>query len=276
MKPKKAVLSKQSRLAAEFVDGGVPLYYQMATLLREMIVSGRFKVGDRFPTEAELVKEYGVSRITVREALSTLQEEELIRRSAGKGTFVDKAPTPTDTLPMDGTLNGLIGMGLATAPRLIDLREVEVAPHEAKVLGMEPGTPIVRAERIRYFKGRPYCYIVNHVPVEIGRQIKKSDWERGSLLRLIEKSLGIELGDADEIVRASLADAHLARWLDVRIGAPLLLVEYLIRASDGRPVETAVIYYRSDAHLFALHLTRTAEGGEGTLDWALRNPALRS
>lgn len=253
-----------------FVDSSVPLYYQLATILRENIISGRYVVGDKFPTEADLVEMYSVSRATVRGALQNLKDEGLIRREAGRGTFVSGFPEFTGTLKMDGTLNGLIAMGLATSPRLVELQEVTVTPQQAEVLGMESGTHAIRACRVRYYKDHPYCYIVNTLPLHIGRMISEEDWESGSILRHLQTDHGVKLGDADEYVRATIADARLARLLEVRIGAPLLQVEYLIRDVDGNPVETPVIFYRSDIHAFTLRLTWSHEGPGGGEGWSLR------
>ncbi len=263
--------SEAEQPAAVFVDSGVPLYYQLATILRENIISGRYAIGDKMPTEAELVDQYAVSRATVRGALQNLKEEHLIRREAGRGTFVAAMPHFTGTLKMDGTLNGLIAMGLATSPRLVELRQVTVTAHQAEALGMEPGTPVIRAYRVRYYKDHPYCYIVNTLPLEIGKRISEQDWESGSILMHLQKRHHIQLGDADEYVRATVADATLARWLQVRIGSPLLQVDYLIRDINGHPVETPVIYYRSDLHAFTLRLTWSADGPGGGEGWSLRD-----
>jgi GntR family transcriptional regulator len=161
-------------------------------------------------------------------------------------------------------------MGLATTPKLVDLQEVTVTAHQAENLGMEPGTPAMRAYRVRYYKNQPYCYIINTLPLEIGKMISKEDWESGSILKHLQAEHDVKLGDADEYVRATIADANLARWLKVRIGAPLLQVDYLIRDVDGNPVETPVIFYRSDLHAFTLRLTWSHEGPGGEEGWALR------
>lgn len=254
-----------------FVDSSVPLYYQLATILRENIISGRYSIGDKFPTEADLVKMYSVSRATVRGALQSLKDEGLIRREAGRGTFVSGLPEFTGTLKMDGTLNGLIAMGLATSPRLVDLQEVKVTPQQAEVLGMEPGTPAIRACRVRYYKDHPYCYIINTLPHAIGRKLSESDWESGSILKHLQTQHHFKLGDADEYIRATIADANLARWLNVRIGAPLLQVDYLIRDAEGQPVESPTIFYRSDMHAFTLRLTWSPEGPGKAEGWSLRD-----
>jgi DNA-binding GntR family transcriptional regulator len=255
----------------EFVHSSIPLYYQLATVLREIITSGRVGIGDRLPTEAELVRTYAVSRATVRGALQNLKEEGLIRREAGRGTFVAGMPKSTGTLKMDGTLNGLIAMGVATSPKLLELREVTVNPHEAESMGLESGTRAVRAYRVRYYKDRPYCYSINTLPLEIGKKIKKVDWEKGSILKHLQLGHRIRLGDADEHLRATLADANLAHWLELRIGAPLMQVSYLIRDADGHPITAPIIYYPSDIHDFTLRLTWSPETPGGGRAWSLRD-----
>jgi DNA-binding GntR family transcriptional regulator len=71
-----------------FANKRIPLYYQLENLLREKIVSGELEPGDKLPTELELIEQYGVSRITVRQALQALADEGLIERKQGRGTVV--------------------------------------------------------------------------------------------------------------------------------------------------------------------------------------------
>lgn len=252
-----------------FVSSEVPLYYQLATLLREKILSGQYSAGDQVPTEAEMVKEYGVSRITVRQAMGSLADEGLIRREAGRGTFVTDLGARGDTLELDQSIEELISWGLATSVSLLDCAELPANRAEAEELGIPEDSPLLRCKRLRYYGDDPYCFILNRMPMEIGRRIPRERWEQGSVLHYIEEGLGIPLRIARQRFRATLADANLARWLQVRIGAPLLLVDYLIRTDEDRPVEMAQLYYRSDIYSFTLHLTRgEGEESEGK-GWAL-------
>lgn len=258
-----------SPLVRRFASSGIPLYYQLATLLREKIVSRTYRPRDRFPSESELVREYGLSRMTVRQAVGGLEQEGLIRREPGRGTFVtERSATFSGDLELDRSIDDLISMGLATSVKLLELSEVEATPEEANDLEVPEGSTIIRCRRLRYFKDQPYCYIVNHVPPEIGRRITEPNWCSGSVLKYIEEQLGIPLRIAKQRLRATLADANLARWLQVRVGAPLLLVDYHIRTDEGRPVEMAELYYRSDIYSFTLHLTRSSEEKEKE-SWAL-------
>jgi GntR family transcriptional regulator len=251
-----------------FVSDEIPLYYQLASLLREKIASGTFGVGDKIPTEAEMVEAYGVSRITVRQALSSLEEEGLIRREAGRGTFVTEHKPFVGTLQLDGSLDDLISMGLATRVQLLDLRTVAANAQEAERLGLAAGEEVVRCTRVRYFHDDPYSYIVNDLPAAIGQRIPEKYLESGSILRFLEKNLGIRLRDAHQSVRATLADANLAQHLETRIGAPLLSVDRVVFDHNGRPVERVRTYYRSDIYSFGLHLTRDPKKASAKTGWA--------
>jgi GntR family transcriptional regulator len=224
-------------------------------VLREQILSGRFAEGDRIPTEAELVADYGVSRITVRQALSSLEHEGLLRREVGRGTFVKQQRAFKGELKVEGSLDDLISIGLFTSVKLLDVRTVTATPDEAAMLKLPPGSQLTRCARLRYWHGDPYCHIVVDLPREIGRRLTKRDYQ-GSILRALEDRLKIRIRDAQQTVRASLADAALARVLETRIGAPLLSIDRLVLRDDGSPVERVRTHYRSDIYSFSVHLHR--------------------
>lgn len=265
---------RESRGAARpprFLTESVPLYYQLGSLLREKIVSGQLSPGDRIPTEAELSQEYGVSRITVRQALAAMEEDGLIRREAGRGTFVTEHRSYTETLKVQGSLDDLISMGVTTAVKLLDLRTVKATPEQAEALDVPPNTPLTRCTRLRLHQDEPFSYIVNLLPEEIGRRIPRADWQKGAILKVLEEKLKIPIHDADQTVRASLADANLARLLGTRIGAPLLSVDRVVRARDGKPVESVHTFYRSDIYSFNVHLLRNPDQAASDSGWSLRH-----
>jgi GntR family transcriptional regulator len=238
-----------------FTSAEVPLYYQLAGVLREQILSGRFGTGDRIPTEVELVKSYGVSRITVRQALASLEKEGLVRREVGRGTFVNEQRPFTGELKVEGSLDDLISIGMFTSVKLLGVRTVKATPDEAAMLKLEPGAPITRCARLRYWHGDPYCHIVVDLPQAIGKRLSRADF-KGSILRALEDKLDIHIRDAQQTVRASLADASLARLLETRIGAPLLSINRIVLRDDGTPVERVRTHYRSDIYCFSVHLAR--------------------
>lgn len=247
---------KTSRVESpRFASNEVPLYYQLGTILREQILSGAYAIGDQLPTEAELVADYGVSRITVRQALKTLEDENLIRREAGRGTFVTGHPVG-DTLQMEDTLEDLMSMGRATSVQLLDLQQVAVTQQDVDTFVLTDTRSVMQCARLRRHHETPYAYIVNRLPLEIAERFEDDDWRLGSIMQAMEKRLGLRLQVADQTIRATLADAPLARLLETRIGAPLLSVDRVVRTDDGHAVARVHTYYRSDLYSLTVHLKR--------------------
>ncbi len=252
-----------------FARPEVPLYYQLRTLLREQIISGAYRAGDRLPTEAEVVESYGVSRITVRQAFQSLEDEGMIRREAGRGTFVTGFGLETDTLEMAGSLDDLITIGMATSVKLLDKQEMSATPRDAQIFGCEQGSPIIQCTRLRFFHEKPYSHIVNRLPQSIAERLDEEDFRTGGILAALERQ-GMVLGDAEQRVRATLADPPLADVLDIDIGAPLLLVDRVVYTADGQPVERVHTHYRSDIYCLDVHLTRNPAGAPSAEGWTLR------
>lgn len=254
----------------------VPLYYQLAGILREHIVSGKYHSGDRLPTEEALSKDYDVSRITIRQALGDLEKEGFIKREAGRGTFVADRRAFSNTFRMEGSLEDLISMGLSTTVKVLTLATVKASASEAEFLRVNLGDSVVRCTRLRLHGGTPFSYIINHVPGDLGKHLKAEAWKKGSILRQIETQLGVRMGDADQTISASLADAHLARLLKTNIGAPLLSVDRLVRSVDGRPVEHVHSYYRSDIYSFKAHLVHNPVPSSTDESWSVSSAKRRS
>ena len=242
-----------------FVSNEVPLYYQLGTILREQILSGTYTIGDQLPTEAELVADYGVSRITVRQALKTLEEEDLIRREAGRGTFVTGHPGVPEPIQMEDTLDDLMSMGRATSVQLLDLRRVAGTRQDRQDFDLGPDDLVTQCVRLRRHHETPYSYIVNRIPTAVAESFSDEDWRGGSIMRAIEERSGAHLRVADQTIRATLADAPLAKLLEIRVGAALLSVDRVVRTDEGQAVARVHTYYRSDIYSLTVHLKRDDE-----------------
>lgn len=249
-----------SKPATTFVSKRIPLYYQLENLLREQINSGAYVAGDRLPTESELIAQYGVSRITVRQALLALAAEGVIERRQGRGTFVverkNKRRAFRGQTHLTGSLDEIIEMGLATPVKVLEMNRVEAGAHEAERLGLKPGEPIYRVKRLRLRQGKPYSLIVNCLPVEIGARFTRAELSSGSLLKTIESKLGLRPEHADQQITAALADPYVAGLLDVRVGSALLSIERVVYTAEEQPVEYVHVLYRSDLYSYAVRLTR--------------------
>jgi GntR family transcriptional regulator len=202
----------------------IPLYRQLDAILRDQIAGGQVRPGDRFPPETELCAQYGVSRATVRQALEALEEDGLIERTAGRGTFLRAAPIPNRPLPGRGRIawDDIVGKGAArTGPELrygsapppaIVVRELKLAanaeaPFFIRVLTDARGP---RAGLKRYFRPdlRPL----------LGRKLRAAvDFPRA-----LAKAAGAPVACTGFWAEAILAEPRFAMMLKVPLGSPVL------------------------------------------------------
>ena len=243
-----------------FVSSRIPLYYQLENVLREKITSGAFEAGERLPTESDLIEQYGVSRITVRQALQALDEEGLIERQQGRGTFVSNRKSRkkrfAGTIHLTGSLDELIEMGMDTPVKVLEMNRVEADSHEAESLEIKIGTPIYRLKRLRLNEGKPFGLIINYLPDEIGSALTMAELSSGALLHTMETKLGLNLDNAIQQIHAELADPYVAKLLDVRVGTALLSIERTVYTNENKPVEFVHTLYRSDLYGYSVKLIR--------------------
>lgn len=212
--------------------------------MRGRVCSGGVPSGV-LPSEAELVREFGTSRNTVRDALDLLRAEGLVERQPGVGTVVvtEKYPHGLDlllglgeTLRAHGEVtNEVRTSGLIIAPPTIAAR-----------LGLPDGEPVVYIERLRRVDGRPLSLDLTYLVRDLGEPVLAEDLAHNDVFVLIERLSGRPLLSADLTVEAVTADPHSAAVLEAPHNAALLMVERLTHLADGRPVDLEFIRFRGD------------------------------
>lgn len=245
----------------------IPLYYRLETVLRQKIDGGEIPPGARFPTEAALQAEYGMARVTVRQALAALARDGLLVRRRGAGTVVAPPPTPRGSLKLTGFIEDLIAMGIKTRVRVLDFRSVPATPAVALALEVAEGAPVWLVRRLRLAGGQPFSHIVAYLPHAVGGPLRRRDLASTPLLRLLETRCGLRLGSATQAIEATAADGYLADVLDVPVGAPLLSIERVVTTTSHRPVEYVRTHYRGDRYKYSVTLRR---GRPGSGSWTYR------
>ena len=196
-------------------DARMPLYHQLFMIMRGRIYSGEHAIDERLPSEQELCIEFGVSRITAKRALDELAEAGLVIRERGRGTRVVSRPAaPTVTSSIEGWLENISLMGMATTAEVLSFDYVAASPEAATALHLEPGTLVQRSVRVRSLDGEPMSYLTTFVPEDIGQQYDRADLSDLPLLHLLERA-GVKVAAAKQTISAEVADAEVARALGV-------------------------------------------------------------
>lgn len=244
---------------------GIPLYYQIMRDLKEQIIAGKLAPGHQLPSEAQLTKRFAVSRVVVRQALRILEDQGLIRRFKGKGSFVSEKLADDATPHITGSLEDLIHIGPDTRIRVVEFRLVEPSPDLAETFAIEEDSDLFYVQRVRLVGDRPLAVLTNYVPYEVGACLSLSELEREPLIVLIEKRAGFKVDWASQVFEAVAADEELARLLEVDLLTPLLKLTLTVYTADARVVDLAQVHYRSDRYKHRGFLARSR--GQGGTFW---------
>jgi GntR family transcriptional regulator len=236
---------KMTKPSSEFVTKKIPLYYQLENILREKIMSGVFAAGARLPTEAELIRLYGVGLIERKRRRGTIVTERKSRRRAFE-----------ERIDLTGSLDEIIAAEAGASFKVIEMNRVEADPQEAELFGLGTGEPLYRVKRLGLRDGKPRNLTLDYLPAEIGEKLTPEELSAGSLLQTLESRFGLKLKSATQRISAALSDPYLAKLLDLRVGSPMLSIERAVYASGALPVEFSQTLSGADLDSYAIRLTR--------------------
>lgn len=224
--------------------------------IRERIVRGLLQPNDRVPSESELMAQYGVSRITVRQALGDLQAARMIFKVAGKGSFVATPKPYQDLARLQGFAEAMNASGHATFNQLLALRTVPAGPATAQALALPVETPVTAIQRVRYLDGRAVSVDFTWLPQALGGRLKREDLATRDIFLMLETDLATPLGHADLAIDAVPAADDIAAHLGITPGTPVLHIERLTHDAAGRPIDHEHLYCRPDHFQYRLRLHR--------------------
>jgi len=215
-------------------NGGQSLHHQISAVLRAEIFAGRYAENAYVPAESALMETFNVSRATVRRALLTLEQEQLIDRQQGKGTRVIYSQ-PEVCSRIEQHINRIEYNAARTSVRVLSFDQVLPPLAVRAALQLDAGVPVLKVVRLRMHEDLPLRYLVNHIREDIGRKMQPDQFERQTVIAAL-KAVGFPARRFDDEIGATLADPGLARALDVRIGAPLVELTCTMFDKDSRPI----------------------------------------
>lgn len=241
----------------EQADPGPPIYHQIARVLRSRIFHGLYPRDAVIPSENELAAEFGVARLTVRQAIQELRREGALVSRRGSGTYVPKDLELVQPVRFRGYLEDFILQSFTLKTKVGSIRTVDAPSRVQEVYGLRPHAKVVRLERTRFDADKPVQYSVNYLLPTIARRLPLSKLSTGSLSEMLSAVLGVDTTSAKQSFTAVAANDDSARALKVERGAPLLLVE-TIGYSGTRVVNFTHVHYRPEHTFFTATLSSVA------------------
>ncbi len=232
----------------------VPYYYQIEEWLRGQILSGALQPGDQLPSEMDLSKQLGVSRIVVRQALKDLTHEGLIDRHRALGTFVarPRRVVPFSRQSLRGLTEDVAAEGLTVRSQVLAQERLPAAGEVMHELLLPPGTQVLLIRRLRSVQGVPIVIESSYHPYERFSALLEMDLSDRSVYEILNKEYDARPVYARDRFVAEVADQEIASLLEIEPGDPVMRYKRTARDKSGNVMEFTISIYRADQYQFVV------------------------
>ncbi|MDO9440856.1 MAG: GntR family transcriptional regulator [Beijerinckiaceae bacterium] len=236
---------RTDRTPLDLAKNGVSRYSQLGTLFRRKVETGEWPLGEQIPTIDRLAEEYGVAKLTIRQALRLLEQDGLIDRFRAKGTFVKAKPSRELWCEVHTDFSGMLTARKGAVIEVLDERRQSALPH-AELHGAQ-AAPSYRALRRRHARdGRAFLLADVYIDERLTKAIPKSAYQSKTALRLISDVPGIEITAVRQTLTIGSADLEISSILDIPINSPVAFVERVVMVADGSVALLTIGAYRGD------------------------------
>src|SRR5579859_3317457 len=239
--------------------GYAPLYARLRQALHERVTSGEWRPGDQIPTIRELGELYGVSRITVVQALDELSRDGLLVRWQGKGVFVGEPKVEAPRVPLQSFTEETVSRGQTPSSRTLRLVHEFPTPGVSARLGLRQDDGVVLLERLRLVDGYPCAVQHVYLPDHLVPGLVERSEPIESLYQVLADTYGLVPTNAFENYEPIRLAPDQARLLDTQPGAPAFHVDRTTSDQHGRTIEFASSVLRGDRYEIRLLLSRSLD-----------------
>jgi GntR family transcriptional regulator len=224
------------------------LYHQLLGILRGRIESGEIGVGDRLPSEADLVSDFGVSRTTARRALDELRREGLVRREPGRGTFLASPRLRSNLAYLHSFTEEIERWGYTPGARLVSREELAANEEVAARLEIEAGDEVLFVRRLRLADERPIFVCDSYLPVGRFPALRGANYGTVSLSKLFEERIGRRIQNSRQWIGAATATSEVAALLEIPAGIPVLRVLRITLVTGNTPIELVEAHFHPERY----------------------------
>jgi GntR family transcriptional regulator len=233
-------------MPAKSRSNGLPAYQRIQGSLRKRIDAGDLRTGDAVPSERDLAKIHSVSLMTARHALASLEQEGVVERRRGIGTFVSTPKIHFNKL-MSYT-EQMASRSLTAVSKVLFAKMIDDEQEANARLSLSPKSGVIKLERLRHAAGEPFALETCYLSAAQFPGLLSAPLQRESLFGILERDYKVDIGYADEEVDATAADPRTADLLEVPRREPVLRIRQVIFSTNGKAVLYVLGFYRSDRH----------------------------
>ncbi|KRN27228.1 transcriptional regulator, GntR family [Lactobacillus selangorensis] len=229
----------------------LPVYIKIHNQIRKDIEAGKWAVGDRIPSERELALDFGVSRMTLRQAIQTLVDEGILERRIGAGTYVANKKVQEKMSGVTSFTDLMLNQGKKPSTKTISYHVADPSLSEIEKLKLPDDAQILRMERIRYADDVPICFEVATIPYSLVKGFSKAEITH-SFCHTLETKGHYELGGAQQNVSAMVASEKIAEYLKIKKGDAILRLRQISFLKSKEPFEYVRTQYVGERFEFYL------------------------
>jgi GntR family transcriptional regulator len=228
----------------------VPIYQQIKESIKSRIMDGVYQPSQRIPSESELMKEFEVSRLTIRQAVGLLVQEGYLISKRGKGSFVtsDAEKLRSLTKRLYGSIDDLFYHSERLKTRKAWIVDISPSPMIRQRLDLRPEEKLVKEiTRVRFAEDTPVVVTKSYMQAKYGKFLdEKKLMEFPLVIGILENEAGVTWRRVLQTMEATFADKFLAEHLDIDSGSPMLRVERIMMAARRKPIVLALSWFRAD------------------------------
>ena len=235
---------------------GVPLHEQISSWIKEQIEKGLFGLDEKLPSESELTEKFDVSRVTVRRALKTLEQEQFIYRCQGLGSFVKDNRSRQSFVDLTDFNEDMKKAGMQAASVVVNKQIIDVPEHIASILRVEGQKQVMQLDRLRLGNGEPIAFDITWIPLFYAQLIDGHDLSERTIYDILENEYSIPIERGCYRIEADNATKYLGKHLKIQEGEALLLIDRLTFTVGSKPVYYQQRYNRTDKLVYELNVER--------------------
>ena len=228
----------------------VPLYIQLKNIIKEEIASGILKPNERLLSEAELSKKYDISRITVRNAVSDLVDENLLVKKQGKGTFVSEKKIVRNIVPVMSFSEICLVSGLEPGSKVISSSEIAASERDREVFDFNQSDTVISIVRVRTADSIPVILEKETYPNQYAFLLTED--LSGSIYSLLRKKYRVNFAHSKKSIEISFATEEQSRLLNILKGYPMIYISGVVMDSVGKPIHRTEQHIVGDKFKFLL------------------------